>query len=186
MTTRVLLLALQLALAFSIRGEHAALLFVAAVASVAAIDPRPLRMLAQRRLLTLVAAMVLIPALLVGPREASVAGVRFTPEYVRIGTLMAARSLAILLALRLFISRVSMRDIEARLRHGRFRTFGAACALAMDLLPRLRAAAGTAYAEYRATMPRARRVRHTLDWTAELVARVLVSANDRSCRGTQS
>lgn len=172
----LILLVVQLVLAVSVSYENQCLLVPLALLPVLLLDPRALGILLRWKLLLVLGAMVAGVPLVGGSRSGTLFGVPYSPEYVEVSVVMAYRSILILLALRLFTRRISLEELAERARATRFRRFGESFALAMELLPPLRTTALQAYREYRGTMPRRRVVRHTLSWTAELLARVLVHA----------
>lgn len=172
----LLVLALQLALALSLDAGNLALLFPVALLPVLLLHPPAFRILLRWRLLAFLAAMVGAVPLVAGTRSATTLGVPYSPEYVSISLVMAARSLVILLGLRAFTGRISLSQLALAARSTRFRGFAEAFGLAMDLLPTLRDTTRVTYREYRRTLPRGGVIRHTLTWSAELMARVLVQA----------
>jgi energy-coupling factor transporter transmembrane protein EcfT len=176
MTPWLVLLGAQLLIAFSIGFESLPLLVPLALLPVLVLAPAQFRILLRWKLLLFLALIVGGVPLLLGERTALFAGVRYDPEYVRIGAVMAARAIVILLALRLFTSRISLEQLAAALARTRFRQFGEAFGLGMELLPQVRAAAAECYTQYRRAMPRRRVIRHTLSWTVELMASVVVRA----------
>lgn len=170
------LLAAQLGLALVITWENQALLVPLALLPVVLLDPGALRILLRWKLLLFLGVMVAGIPLVAGSRSGSFLAVPYSPEYVRISVVMAWRSVVILLALRLFTRRISLDDLAERARRTRFRRFGEAFVLSMELLPSLRETALATYREYRGSMPRRGMVGHTHSWTIELMARAMVDA----------
>jgi hypothetical protein len=170
------LLAFQLGVAVCITYQNGWLLVPVALAPVLLLDRRLFRVLLHRRLLLFLALMVVGVPALIGTKTASFMGVPYSPEYLRASLVMVLRCMVILLALRLFTSRLSLVELAERVRHTRFRQFGEAFILATELLPRFRATATQAYAEFRTGLPARNLLHHTASWTVELIARVLVDA----------
>jgi energy-coupling factor transporter transmembrane protein EcfT len=176
MKSALALLAAQLLVAFCITFENQLILFPLALLPVAFLAPRAFRMLLNWKLLVFLGVMVGLIPLLLGDKTATFLGIPYAPDYVRATVVMASRSLVILLSLRLFTQRLSLEELADALARTRFRQFGEAFTLAMELLPQLRGTAMQAYGEYRRAMPGRNIVRHTLSWTVELIARVLIHA----------
>ncbi len=174
----VALLALQIGLAVSLTYENQWILAPLALLPVILLDWRILRVLLRWKLLLFLGLVVGGVPVFLGTKTASFLGVPYAPEYVRISVVMVDRCVIILLALKLFTSRLSLDELARRVRNTRFRQFGEAFALAMELLPQVRTTARQTYNEYRLTMPRRKVIRHTVSWTIELITRVLVYAEN--------
>lgn len=176
MTGPLLLLCVQLALAISVTFENQLILLPVALLPVLVLEPGIFRFLLRWKLLLFLAVMVGGVPLVLGDRSATFMGIPYAPDYVQATVVMASRSLVILLSLKLFTQRLSLEELAERLGRTRFRQFGEAFTLSMELLPQLRRTAVQAYGEYRRAMPGRNVVRHTLSWAVELIARVLIHA----------
>ncbi len=174
------LLCVQLLLAISVTFENQLILVPLALAPVAILEPRAFRMLLRWRLLLFIALMVGGVPVLLGDRSAVFMGIPYAPEYVQATVVMVERGLIILMALKLFTTRLSLEEITRQLGRTRFRQFGEAFGLAMELLPQMRAMATESYHEYRSQRRGRNPIRHILSWTAELIARAVVRAESYS------
>jgi len=179
MKRHVALLAAQFLLAVSITFENQVVLVPAALLPVILIDRALLRALLRLRLLLFLGAIIGGVPLLLGEKTAIFLGMPFSPEYFRSGVVMVDRCIVIMLALKLFTSRLSPEELTARARGTRFHRFGETCSLALELLPRLRNTARGTWREFRAAKPRGSFVAHTASWTIELIARVIIAAENQ-------
>jgi hypothetical protein len=176
MRSALAVLAFQLGLAFFITWENQLLLAPLAVVPVVVMGPGAFRMLLRWKLLAFLAVMVGAVPLLLGEKTAAFHGIPYSPEYVKATLVMASRSIVILLSLKLFTQRLSLDELADYLARTRFHQFGEAFTLSLELLPQLRGTVREAYVEYRQALPGRNVIRHTMSWTVELIARVLVHA----------
>lgn len=176
MTWTLLLLATQLLLAISITFQNQLVLVPLALLPILLLNRGLFRILLRWKLLLFLAVMLGAVPVLLGEKSASFMGIPYSPEYVQATVVMAHRSVVILLALKLFTSRLSLDELARVIARTRFRQFGEAFGLSMELLPALRSTAVQAYREYRLSLPGRGVIRHTLSWMAELIARALVHA----------
>jgi len=172
----LLLLLAQLGVALSIDFNNQLLLLPLALIPVLLLRWRLFGLLLRRNLLVFLALMIGGVPILLGGRSATVLGVPYSPDYLRASVVMAARCAVILLSLKLFTSLVSLNELADRMARTRFRQFGEAFQVSMQLLPRFRASALSSYREYRASLTRRNALPHTFSWTVELIARALVEA----------
>lgn len=176
MLKHVALLFLQLTLALIVSVDNQGWVLPLALGPVLVLDRGAFRVLVRGRLLLFLALMVGGVPLVVGTRSADVLGVPYSPEYVDASLLMLYRSLIMLVALRLFTRRIRLDELATSLQRTRFRQFGDAFALSLELLPQLRATSRNAWRAYRRGRGSSGLIAHTRDWTVDFVTNMLLYA----------
>ena len=132
----LLILGLMAAL-FLNQGNHL-LLFPATLMILIAADLALFRHFLRWKLFLSLSLLVLVPTLLVGPRNAAWAGIPYNSTMLGLNLLMMERSLLILLAIKLFTQHLPVGSISRGLIRLRLYQFDRVFHLSLDLLPEMR------------------------------------------------
>ncbi len=114
--------------------------------------------------------------LFIGQRNALFLGVPYSPEIFRMSVVMAFRSMAILMAIKIFTAHISVEQMAAALQRVRLKQFSHVFTISMHLLPEIRRITLNTFREYRTSVQGWNIFSQTFDWTVKLIVRLLYFA----------
>ncbi len=120
-------------------------LFPVALLGLALIDWRAYRIFRRWKMWLFFILLLLIPVLLVNPKDAEWLGIPCNRRMFQLNLIMVERSILIMLSLKLFTNHISLDSISAGLKRLRLHQFEQVFRLAMTLLPQVRAIAAASF-----------------------------------------
>lgn len=122
-----------------------AVLFPAALLVMALIDWRAYRIFRRWKLWLFFMLLILIPVLLVNPKDAEWSGIPYNTRMFYLNLIMVERSILIMLSLKLFTNHISLDAISGGLKRLRLHQFEQVFRLAMAMLPQVRSIAAASF-----------------------------------------
>ncbi len=138
---------LGIAAALSLNERTHLILFPAALLAVAMVEHRAYRIFRHWKLWFFFIFILLIPVLLVPPKDAAWLGAAYNSRMLRLNFIMVERSVLIMLSIRLFTTHISLDHLSHGLTQIGLVQFERVFRLAMELLPQIRMAATDTFKE---------------------------------------
>lgn len=178
MKKNLIILAFFIILAISLNATNDYILFPLAVAGICILNRSVFRILSKWKLWLFLAVLVLLVPLFAGNKDAILLGVSYSSELLGTSFIMVQRSIIILLALKLFTSRISLDKLAEAMEQTRFKRFSRVFSISMRVLPDIRSITVDTFHEHRYSRGKRNFFRHTFDYGVKLSVRVLQYAEN--------
>jgi energy-coupling factor transporter transmembrane protein EcfT len=173
MKKNLIILAFFILLAVSLNINNYYILFPFSLAGIGILNISVFRILSKWKLWFFLAVLVLLVPLIAGNKDSILLGISYSSDLFRTGLIMVQRSIIILLALKLFTSRISLDKLAEAMQRTRFQCFSRVFSISMQVLPDIRSITVNTFHEHRHSHRKKNFLRHTFDYAVKLSVRVL-------------
>jgi energy-coupling factor transporter transmembrane protein EcfT len=173
MKKNLIILAFFILLALSLNITNYYILFPLSLIGIGILNITVFQILSKWKLWFFLAVLVLLVPLITGNKDAILLGVSYSSDLFRTSLIMVQRSIIILLALKLFTSRISLDKLTEAMERTRFKRFSRVFSISMRVLPDIRTITVDTFHEHRHSRRQRNFFRHTFDYAVKLSVRVL-------------
>jgi hypothetical protein len=120
-----------------IRSDTQLYIFIPSFIILAILNPKGLKIFLKWKFLVFIVILICIIPLISLKKESLFMGIAYSGDFLRTNLMMLQRGIIIILAVRMFTSKISLDVLSAKLRRIKFMNFGEILSIAITVLPQI-------------------------------------------------